>query len=243
MEEINILIPEKLKIIQNSNYFKFGNDSVFLADFAKVRKGDFIVDFGSGSGVIPLLLAFKKEPDKIIGIEIQEKMVELSKRSVEMNELQSTIEIIKGDFSQASNFISPGAVDLILSNPPYMPADKGKITAGKAKAIARHEIYANLEDVVREGAKLLRFGGKMALVHRSFRLAEVIDVMKKYSLEPKRLRLIQPRENTTPKTFLIEAQKGGNSGIDVLPPLIVYKGNTTDYTDEVNEIYGDDNYE
>lgn len=242
MEEITTLIPKKLYLIQESTYFKFGNDSVFLADFTSVKSGDIVVDLGTGSGVIPLLLAFKQEPEKVIGIEIQEKLVDLAKRSVELNKLANKIEIIKGDFKEASQIIDYGSVDLVITNPPYTPVSRGKITLGEEKAIARHELYGSLEDVIREGAAILRFAGKMTMVHRAYRLAEVVFLMKKYNLEPKRLRFVQSRLQTAPKIFLIEAQKGSRPGIKVEPVLVVYEEDSNEYTMEVKGIYGEDQY-
>ncbi|MFP4661620.1 MAG: tRNA1(Val) (adenine(37)-N6)-methyltransferase [Halanaerobiales bacterium] len=240
MEEITILIPEKLNIIQDSRYFKFGNDSVFLAHFTAVRSGSMVVDFGTGSGVIPLLLAFKQDPQRIIGLEIQDKLVALARRSVEMNSLEDKIEIISTDYREASQIIDYGSVDLVVTNPPYMPVSDGKITMGKEKAIARHEIYGTLDDVIREGAAILRFGGKMTMVHKTQRMSEVIYTMKKYKLEPKRIRFIQSRLKTPPKTFLIESQKGARPGIDIEPVLLVYEEDSHEYTREVKEIYGEE---
>lgn len=239
MEEITILIPDKLYVIQDSNYFKFGNDSVFLANFTGVKSGDIVVDFGTGGGVIPLLLAFKQDPKKVIGIEIQEKLVDLAKRSIEMNRFSDKIEIIQGDFTKASQIIGYGRVDLVVTNPPYIPVSGGKITLGEEKAIARHEIHATLEDVIREGAAVLRFAGKMTMVHKTSRLSEVMYLMKKYKMEPKRLRIIQSRFKSPPKIFLIEAQKGARPGINIEPVLMVYEENSQEYTREVKEIYGE----
>jgi len=243
MEEVTVLIPGQLNIIQDSKYFKFGNDSVFLADFTNVKAGEIVVEFGTGSGVIPLLLAFKKEPVKVIGIEIQERLVELARRNIRMNNLEEKVEVIQGDFSRASEYIEPGTIDLVVTNPPYMPPGRGKITRGIEKAIARHEIYASLEDVIREAAALLKNGGRMTIVHRSLRLVEIFSLMRKYNLEPKRLRIVQSRSYMGAKTVLIEARKGSKPGLEVEPVLIVYEGKTGEYTEEVKKIYGEDSYD
>jgi tRNA1Val (adenine37-N6)-methyltransferase len=240
MEEIHYLIPEKLLIIQDSDFFKFGTDSILLADFSNIRDGDIVLDLGSGSGVIPLLLAFKQKPAKIIGIEIQEELVEISRRSVELNNLTGIIDIIKGDIRDLGNHISPGSIDVLVSNPPYLPLNGGRITENEKKAVARHEIYVSLEDVIREGSKALRYGGKISMVYRSRRMVELIEMMKKYYLEPKRLCMVHPREGRASNVFLITAQKGARVGIDIMPPLIIYKGNTDEYTDKVKKIYGED---
>ncbi len=243
MEEIHYLIPSELKIIQDNRFFKFGTDSVFLSNFVDISKGDIVIDFGSGSGVIPLLVAYKQEPSRVMGIEIQHELVQLSRRSIEMNNLQDKIEIIEGDFKNSTEYIEHGSVDQVITNPPYMPVSSGKITADRRKAIARHEIYAKLEDVVREASKVLRFGGYFNIVHRSWRLTELITIMERYNLEAKRLRFIQPRRNRGPDTFLLTAKKGAKKGIKIEPVLIVYKGEDSEYSEEVKEIYGVSDYE
>ncbi|MTI58922.1 MAG: tRNA1(Val) (adenine(37)-N6)-methyltransferase [Firmicutes bacterium] len=238
MEEITKLIPGKLDLIQDSRFFKFGNDSVFLADFTVVKQGETVVDFGSGSGVIPLLLAFKQNPGKVIGLEYQAELVEMSRRSIIINQLEEQIEIIHGDISRAGEYIKANTIDLLVSNPPYMPVEGGRISKGREKAIARHEIYCTLEDVIREGAKLLRFAGRMTMVHRVMRLAEIISLMKEYQIEPKRMRMIQSGVDSSPRVFLIEGRKGGKQGMRVEPPLIVYSRDGREYSPEVKGIYG-----
>ncbi|NLM96056.1 MAG: tRNA1(Val) (adenine(37)-N6)-methyltransferase [Halanaerobiaceae bacterium] len=239
MEETTVLIPGRLYVIQNPDFFKFGSDSVFLAEFTEVKPGSTVVDFGTGSGVIPLLLAYKKKPEKVIGIEIQDRFAEMARKSVEMNGLTEKIEILQGDFTTASEILEPGTVDIVVTNPPYMPVKNGKITLGKEKAIARHEIYGTLEDVIREAAIILKYGGKLTMVHKVIRLTEIICLMKKYELEPKRIRLIQSRKKTPPKTLLIEARKGSRPGLEIEPVLLVYEEDSEEYTREVQEIYGD----
>ncbi|MFW5981856.1 MAG: tRNA1(Val) (adenine(37)-N6)-methyltransferase [Halanaerobiaceae bacterium] len=240
MEELTMLIPDRLYLFQESDFFKFGNDSVFLANFTRVRPGDIVVDLGTGSGVIPLLLAYKQNPAKIIGLEIQKKLVEMAKRSIKMNKYEDLIEVKEANFKEASSIFKPSSIDLVISNPPYMPVDRGKITLGEEKAIARHEIYGTLEDLIRETAIILRFGGKFSLVHKASRLAEIISLLSKYKLEAKRLRLVQSRKKNAAKIVLIEAQKGARPGLKVEPVLLVYKENSAEYTAEVNEIYGED---
>lgn len=238
MEEIHYLIPAELKIIQDDKFFKFGTDSVLLANFSEVSKEDIVVDFGSGSGVIPLLLAYKQNPAHVIGIEIQSELVELSRRSIELNNLQQKIDIIEGDFKNSTDYIEHGSVDQVITNPPYMPMSAGKVTADRRKAIARHEIYAELEDVVREASKILRFGGSFNIVHRSWRLTELISIMENYNLEAKKIRFVQSRWDRGPNTFLLTAKKGARKGLDIKPVLVVYEGQTSNYSKEVKEIYG-----
>ncbi|MCG8515656.1 MAG: methyltransferase [Halanaerobiales bacterium] len=240
MEEVNILIPDKLNIIQDSNFFKFGNDSVFLANFTEVKLGEVVVDLGSGSGVIPLLLAFKNKLKKVIGIEIQPKLVEMSRQSVAMNKMGDLIEIIEGDLRKASQLIAPGSIDLVISNPPYTPSSTGKVTQKREIAIARHEIYATLADVIREASALLKTGGRMAMVHRAWRLPEIFKIMGDYNLHPKKLFIIQSRLKSVAKSVIIEAKKAGNPGLEIQPVFIVYEEDSDQYTAEVKRIYGDD---
>lgn len=242
MEEMHYLIPGELKIIQDDDYFKFGTDSVLLANFTRVRSGDLIVDFGSGSGAIPLLLVHKQDPGRVIGVEIQPGMAELSRRNVELNNMGDRIEIKNADFKLISEHFKPESVDQVITNPPYMPITAGKITANKKKAIARHEIKANLEDVVREAAVILRYGGSLNIVHRSWRIPELFILLDRYNLIPKRLRMIQSRWNRPAERFLLQARKGAGEGLEVEPVLVVYEGNSDKYSKEVREMYGDDEY-
>jgi len=239
MEEIHYLIPEKLKIIQNNDFFKFGTDSVLLSDFVDIRGGERVLDLGCGSGVIPLLLAYKKNPSRVIGLEIQADLVEMSRRSVEMNGLKEKIEIREGDLKEIGNYIRNDIFDIVVSNPPYTPVNAGKITNNRRKAIARHEITVNLDDVVKSAAFVLINNGSFFMVHRSWRMSEVFTSLRKYNLEPKKLRLVQSRYNKSPDMFLIKAIKGANGGLNVEPVLIVYEGDSIEYTEEVKKIYGE----
>ena len=240
MEEVNILIPNRLNIIQDSNFFKFGNDSVFLAHFTEVKMGEVVVDLGSGSGVIPLLLGFKKNPKKIIGIEIQHKLAEMSRQSIKMNKMVDLIEIIEGDLRKASQIIQPGSIDLVVTNPPYTPSSTGKVPHNREKAIARHEIYTTLDEVIREASSLLKTGGRMTMVHRAWRLPEIFKKMEDYNLQPKKLFTIQSRLKSVAKSVIVEARKAGNPGLEIQPVFIVYKEDSNQYTNEVKMIYGED---
>ncbi|MFW6266436.1 MAG: tRNA1(Val) (adenine(37)-N6)-methyltransferase [Halanaerobiales bacterium] len=242
-EEIHDLIPGKVKIIQNDKYFKFGTDSVLLANFSRVYEDDLVVDFGAGSGVIPFLLAHKKKPDKIIGLEIQPELVALAERNVNLNNLENLIEIREADFREASKLFSAGSIDLVVSNPPYLKIDGGRISKNRHLAIARHELYGSVKDVLREANYLLRIGGILSLVHRSERLPEILSLLSNYNLEAKRLRLVYPRIHYSADRFLLEVRKGGGPGLEVEPPLIVYRGKDQEYTEEVQQMYGAENYD
>lgn len=225
------------KIIQNTKKFCFGMDAVLLSGFAKANEGNSVVDLGTGTGIIPILMEAKTKAKEFVALEIQEESVDMARRSVAMNNQQDKIKIIQGDIKTASKILGAAMFDVVTTNPPYMNNEHALVNPNEAKAIARHEIMCDLEDVVREGAKLLKVGGKMYMVHRPFRLIEIITTMKKYKLEPKRIRFVHPYVDKDANMVLIEAAKGGKSMVKIEKPLIVYK-DVNVYTDEIHEIYG-----
>ena len=224
-------------IIQNSRKFCFGMDAVLLSGFARVRPGECVLDLGTGTGIIPILLRGKTEGRDFIGLEIQEESADMARRSVAYNPLESSISIVTGDIKEAAALFGAASFDVVTSNPPYMTGKHGLVNPDWPKAIARHEILCTLEDVVREAAKVLRPGGRFYLVHRPFRLAEIMTVLIKYKLEPKRMRLVYPFVDKEPNMVLLECLLGGKSRITVEKPLVVYKEQGV-YTDEVYDIYG-----
>lgn len=225
------------KIIQNTKKFCFGMDAVLLSSFAKANEGNKVVDLGTGTGIIPILMEAKTKASSFIGLEIQEESVDMATRSVVMNNQQDKITIKQGDIKTASKDLGAAMFDVVTTNPPYMNNAHALVNPDEAKAIARHEIKCALEDVVREGSKLLKVGGKMYMVHRPFRLIEIITMMKKYKLEPKRIRFVHPYIDKEANMVLIEACKGGKSMVKIEKPLIVYK-DVNVYTDEIHNIYG-----
>lgn len=238
MEEIHYLIEDELEIIQDNRFFKFGTDSVLLANFVKLRRGDKVIDLGTGSGVIPLLLAYKNEDVKVTGVEIQPEAAELAERNVKFNQLQDQIKIINADLCQLDGQLKAGSFDAVVSNPPYLPVEGGRMKESDYLAAARHEIHAELEDVVAEAARLLKYGGQFFLVHRAERLTEVIETLAQYNCQAKELRLVQARRDKEADIFLLRAKKGANPGLRVKPVLIIYQDNSSEYTPELKEIYG-----
>lgn len=225
------------RIIQNTKKFCFGMDAVLLSGFAKANEGDKVVDLGTGTGIIPILMEAKTEARDFTALEIQDESVHMARRSVEMNNQQDKIKIVQGDIKTASKILGAAMFDVVTTNPPYMNNAHALVNPNEAKAIARHEILCDLEDVIREGAKLLKVGGKMFMVHRPFRLIEIITMMKNYKLEPKRIRFVHPYIDKDANMVLIEATKGGKSMVKIEKPLVVYKEINV-YTDEIHEIYG-----
>ncbi len=235
-ERLDDLHRKGYKIIQNEKTFCFGMDAVLLSGFASVREGEMALDLGTGTGIIPILLAAKTEGKHFTGLEIQSTSADMASRSVRYNHLEERVSIMEGDIREAGTLFAPASFDVITSNPPYMTGQHGLVNPDMAKAIARHEICCTLEDLISQTAKLLKVGGRFYLVHRPFRLAEIISTMVRYKLEPKRMRLVHPFVDKEPNMVLIEAVRGGKPRITVEKPLIVYKEPGV-YTDEIYEIY------
>lgn len=236
-ERLDELHRNGLKIIQNSKKFCFGMDAVLLSGFANAKEGEKVLDMGTGTGIIPILMSAKTQAGHLTGLEIQPESADMARRSVEYNNLQEKIDIVLGDIKDASKVFGASSFDVVTTNPPYMIANHGLSNPDEAKAIARHEIKCTLEDVIAQGAKVLKPGGHFFMVHRPFRLGEIIPLMKQYKLEPKRMRLVYPYVDAEPNMVLIEGAKGGKPRLTVEKPLIVYeKGGQ--YTSEIYDIYG-----
>jgi tRNA1(Val) A37 N6-methylase TrmN6 len=236
-ERADDLNRNNYKIIQNTKKFCFGMDAVLLSGFAKVLPGEKVLDLGTGTGIIPILLEAKTEGKHFTGLEIQEESADMARRSVAMNGLDDKIDIVIGDIKEASANFGLASFDVITSNPPYMNHGHGLVNPGDAKAIARHEILCSLEDVIRETSRLLKPNGRFYLVHRPFRLVEIMNKLTEYKLEPKRMKLVYPYVDKEPNMVLLECVKGGKSMLKVEAPLIVYKEPKV-YTDEIYDIYG-----
>ena len=223
-------------IIQNQDKFCFGMDAVLLSGFARIRKGDHVLDMGTGTGIIPILLKSKTKGEHFTGLEIQEECADMATRSVQYNGLESAVDIVCGDIKEAAGIFGAASFDVVTSNPPYMIGAHGLQNPHMAKAIARHEVLCTLEDVVSQASKVLKDRGRFFMVHRPFRLAEIFSVLTRYKLEPKRMQLVYPYIDREPNMVLIEALKGGNSRITVEKPLIVYEKPGV-YTKDILEIY------
>ena len=236
-ERVDDLQRNGLKIIQKTDGFCFGMDAVLLSGFAHVKRGEKVLDMGTGTGIIPLLLSAKTQGEHFTALEIQKEIAEMAARSVAMNHLEEKIEIVNGDIKEASRIFGGASFDVVTTNPPYMNDAHGLKNPTEVKAISRHEVLCTLEDVVREGAKVLKSGGRMYMVHRPHRLIEIISAMKQYKMEPKRLCMVHPFKDKEANMVLIEAVKGGGSWLKMEAPIIVYKEPGV-YTDEIYRIYG-----
>lgn len=224
-------------IIQNPEKFCFGMDAVLLSGFAKAKQGSRVLDLGTGTGIIPILMEAKTQAEHLTGLEIQEESADMARRSVAINGLEEKINIVIGDIKEAGQIFGGASFDVVTCNPPYMIGEHGITNPDAPKAIARHEILCTLEDVVSQAAKVLRPGGNFYMVHRPFRLSEIMVLLVKYKLEPKRMRFVHPFVDKEPNMVLIEANRGGKSRMTVEKPLIVYQKQGV-YTDEIYEVYG-----
>ncbi len=245
MSQIEIRPEERLddlqikgyKILQKTDGFCFGMDAVLLSDYAKVKKGAKVMDLCSGTGIIPILVEAKYPVSYVEGLEYQERFVEMASRSVAMNGQENIIKMTQGDVKEVREKYPQDSFDYVTCNPPYMTGSHGLINDDMGKAIARHEILCSLEDVVKASKWLLKPGGHLVMVHRPFRLAEILCTLKENKLEPKRMRLVYPYLDKEPNMVLIDAVKGGKQRIAVDAPLIVYKKDGK-YTEEIYKIYG-----
>ena len=236
-ERLDDLQLNGLELIQDPKKFCFGVDAVFLSDFVKIKAGERALDLGTGNGIIPILLSEKTQGRHFTGLEIQPESADMARRSVALNDLQDRIDIVEGDIKDASKIFGASSFHVVTTNPPYMTAQHGLTNLHEAKTIARHEVLCNLEDIIRESARLLVPGGRFYMVHRPFRLAEIISLMVQYRIEPKRMRLVYPYVDREPNMVLIEGLRGGKSRMTVEKPLIVYK-EPGKYTDEIYDVYG-----
>lgn len=236
-ERIDQLFSTDVKIIQNKDVFSYSIDSVLLSRFPKLPSKGLIIDLCSGNGAVGLFASTQTKAD-IILVELQERLADMAKRSVQLNQLEQQVSVINDDLKNLLNHISRSKVDLILCNPPYFKAENSeKKNLSEHYLLARHEITTNLDEVCQISQQVLKSNGRLAMVHRPDRFIDILDTLRKYKLAPKRLQFIYPKENKEANMLLIEAIKDGSlDGFTILPPLIVHKDNG-DYTDHIFEIY------
>jgi len=237
-ERLEDLQYQGYKIIQKKDGFRFGMDAVLAAYYARLAifPGDHVLDLGTGSGIIALLLAIKSEAARITGLEIQEEIADMAARSVKLNGLQDKVDIICGDLRNIKSIFPGAAFSHVVTNPPYKKAGSGLISAEDAMAVSKHEILCSLEDVIRNAAYVLKPKGFFTMVHRPDRLIDIIELMRKYKIEPKFMRFVHPSPGKAPNLVLIRAIKGGGPFLKIEEPLYVFNDSGA-YTEEINRIY------
>ncbi|WKY45258.1 tRNA1(Val) (adenine(37)-N6)-methyltransferase [Eubacteriaceae bacterium ES2] len=238
-ERLEDLSIKGLKIIQNPKYFCFGMDAVLLSWFvSKEEKSNLkILDLGTGTGIIPLLIYAKSDNCRIDGLEIQPDLVVMAKRSVQLNRLEDNIRIIQGDLRNLTDEVEPNSYDVVVSNPPYMRGNSGLKNEHQTRTISRHEVSCTLEDVIRSAKRLLKDHGHLYLVHRPERLNDIFFLLRQYKMEVKLLQMVHSKSDKEANLVLIEGRKSGKPGLLVKPPLIIYN-EEGQYTEELKRIYG-----
>lgn len=235
-ETIDDLQLNGLKLIQKQHGFRFGIDAVLLANFANIKRNSRVIDLCTGTGIIPILIYGKNQISEAIGVEIQEDMAEMANRSSQLNEIEDKVKFFCADLKNTDYLKSLGRFDVLTVNPPYKLNNAGIVNPSDKLAIARHEVMCNLEDVIKAARTLLKDNGRMYMVHRPERLADIITLMRKYKVEPKRIRMIHPNTKKAPNIVLVEGQRDGGSFLKWEAPLYVYNDDG-DYTEEINQIY------
>lgn len=226
-----------LFIIQKQNGFKFGIDAVLLSDFAKNISSKKTLDLCTGTGIVPLLLSAKTRTPEIHGLEIQADIAEMAQRSVEYNKIGNRVTIKCGDLKNASEIYGKGVFDKITCNPPYMKCGSGNQNDTDTKSVSRHEVMCTIDDVMKSVSELIRPKGRLYMIHRPSRIADIMCAMRKYRIEPKKLRFVHSSVNKAPSMVLVEGMKDGGDELKILPPLYVYNDDGT-YTEEIDIIYG-----
>ena len=226
-----------LKIIQNPKEYLFTTDAVLLADFAQIRSGQTVCEFGSGGGIVSILTAYKRKPNMVYGIEIQERLADMSRRSAEENGLKN-LTILCGDVKNAAKLVGRERMDAVICNPPYRKVGSGQMQENETQRICRHEVKITLEEIFRSAADVLKYKGTIYLVHQAERFADICYLMKKERIEPKEVKIVCQKEGQSPTLVLVKGVKEGKTGLKWLPPLVVFRRDGT-YTEQIEKIYGE----
>lgn len=237
-ERIDDLQFKELKLIQNAEYFSFGADAVLLARFSLPKDSDTVIDLGTGTGIIPVMVSGLCNAKEIVGLEIQDCMCDLFSRSIKLNNLEDRVKTVHGDIKEIDTIFARESFSLVISNPPYIKAGKGIVNEYSQKAISRHEVLCTLDDVAEAAGYLLKPKGRFALINKPERIMECFDAMRKYGIEPKRAQLIFPKSDKIPSAVMIEGVKGAKEGFKFLRPIIIMNDDG-EYTVSIRDIYSD----
>lgn len=236
-ERIDELHRKGYLIIQNKEKFCFGMDAVLLAGFADIKPTDHVLDIGTGTGIIPLLLEARDKGQSFVAIDIQLESVDMARRSVALNHLEDKIKVFQGDIKEATQLFPLSSFDVVVTNPPYMASHAGLKNPDSAKAIARHELYASLDQWIEAASRLVKVGGKLCMVHRPHRLNDITKSLEAHRMSIKRMKMVHPYMDKEANMVLIEAVRHGKSFLTVEKPLIVYQAENV-YTQEIYDLYG-----
>lgn len=236
-ERLDDLERDGLRLIQHPGRFCYGVDAVLLSWFARAKEGEKVLDLCTGTGVVPILMTAKTKGDHFTGLEIQAEVADMAKRSVALNRLEEKVTIVCGDLKNAKDLFGKSAFDAVTVNPPYMAGGSGLVGGDYSKAVSRHEILCSLEDVIREGVQVLVPGGRMYMVHRPYRLADIICLMKKYRMSPRRLCMVYPKVSEEANLILVEGIRGANTQIRVEAPVVLFEEDGQE-TDVIKKIHG-----
>ena len=217
-ESIDLFMNGRLKLIQSKTGYRFSIDAILLSEFVTIKQGDILVDLGTGCGIISLILLLTRPIGYAFGLEIQPALVNQANRNALLNGFKNKMEVILGDMKNPP--LAPLSADVVVCNPPYRRKNSGKINPDPQKAIARHEILVSLDHILDTARRLLRAGGRLAVIYPAFRLVDIIVRMRGFNLEPKRIRIVHPNMGSEAKLALIEASQGGERGLRILPPII-----------------------
>lgn len=235
-ETLDDLQLKGIHIIQKKEGFRFGVDAVLLANFAKVKKNATVIDLCSGTGIIPFIIKGKSQCGVIKGVEIQGEFAEMANRTAMYNNFSDEIKFIEGDLKDKELLKSLGRVDIVTVNPPYKVYSSGILNDSDKNAIARHEVCCTLEDVIVAARTLLKDNGKFFMVHRPDRIVDIFTLMRKYKIEPKRIRFIHPKPGKAPNILLVEGQRDGGTFLKIEDPLYVHMEDDS-YSEEIKAMY------
>jgi tRNA1Val (adenine37-N6)-methyltransferase len=217
-ESMDEFMDGRLRLIQSTSGYRFSVDAVLVSEFVTTKPGDVVVDLGTGCGIMPLILLLTRPVRYAVGLEIQPHLAEKAVRNAVLNGFQDRMGVILGDIRHPP--LAQGKADVVVCNPPYRPRNSGRINPAAEKAIARHEIMASLDDILKTASSLLKPKGRLAVIFPAARLVDVLVRMRGFGLEPKRIRVVYPGMESEAKLVLLEAWCGGKGGLKVLPPLL-----------------------
>ena len=235
-ETLDTLFEGRLKLFQRRSGYRFSIDALLLAHFIEPGRKDRIIDLGTGCGILPLILLFRRKASQVTGVEIQSSLADLARRNAALNRFASLIKIWEKDFRDLTTKRLKGVFDLVLSNPPYRRVGSGRINPDQEKAVARHEINATLEDILRVASHLLKDRGRLAMIYPAARAADLIKEMAKFHLEPKRLQFVHSHKRDEARLLLAEALKEGQAQVRILPPLFLYDS-AGNYTPAARQLF------